>query len=63
MTGPRPRLHGTKGGRRGDGLRADFFRKQLDGLRRDGNYRVFADLQRGRQLPPATHVRERGRPR
>ena len=23
-----------------------FFRKQLDGLRREGNYRVFADLQR-----------------
>ncbi len=39
-----------------------FFRKQLDGLRRDGNYRVFADLQRrAGQFPHATHVRERGR--
>ena len=23
-----------------------FFRKQIDGLRREGNYRVFADLER-----------------
>ena len=38
-----------------------FFRKQLDVLRRDGNYRVFADLQRrAGAFPHATHVRERG---
>jgi 5-aminolevulinate synthase len=39
-----------------------FFRKQLDGLRREGNYRVFADLQRRRgNFPRAIHHRERGR--
>ena len=39
-----------------------FFRKQLDVLRRDGNYRVFADLQRqAGGFPQATHIRERGR--
>jgi len=38
-----------------------FFRKQLDGLRREGNYRVFADLQRhAGNFPRATHYRERG---
>jgi 5-aminolevulinate synthase len=38
-----------------------FFRKQLDGLRREGNYRVFADLQRhAGNFPRATHHRERG---
>ncbi len=38
-----------------------FFRKNLDGLRREGNYRVFADLQRrAGAFPQATHYRERG---
>jgi 5-aminolevulinate synthase len=38
-----------------------FFRKQLDGLRREGNYRVFADLQRNAgNFPRATHYRDRG---
>jgi 5-aminolevulinate synthase len=38
-----------------------FFRKQIDGLRREGNYRVFADLQRrAGSFPRATHYRERG---
>jgi 5-aminolevulinate synthase len=37
-----------------------FFRKQIDGLRREGNYRVFADLQRhAGNFPQATHFRER----
>ncbi len=37
----------------------DFFRKNLDGLRREGNYRVFADLQRRvGEFPRATHFRE-----
>ncbi len=39
-----------------------FFQKQLDGLRREGNYRVFADLQRrAGSYPRAVHHRERGR--
>jgi len=39
-----------------------FFRSELNGLRRQGNYRVFADLMRqvGR-FPTAEHVRDRGR--
>ena len=38
-----------------------FFRKQLDGLRREGNYRTFANLQRhAGSFPSATHYRERG---
>jgi 5-aminolevulinate synthase len=39
-----------------------FFRKQLDGLKREGNYRVFADLMRhAGDFPRATHVKERER--
>jgi 5-aminolevulinate synthase len=39
-----------------------FFRKQLDGLRREGNYRTFADIQRqAGAFPRAVHHRERGR--
>ena len=41
-----------------------FFRKQVDGLRREGNYRVFADLQRqaGASFPgPPTTVGAAGR--
>jgi 5-aminolevulinate synthase len=39
-----------------------FFRKQLDGLRREGNYRTFADIQRqSGAFPRAIHHRERGR--
>ena len=39
-----------------------FFRKQIDGLRRDGNYRVFADLERhAGSFPKATHHKERGK--
>ncbi len=39
-----------------------FFRKQLDGLRREGNYRSFANIQRqAGEFPRATHLRERVR--
>ncbi len=39
-----------------------FFRRELDGLRREGNYRVFADLQRrAGQFPRATYTKDRGR--
>lgn len=38
-----------------------FFRKQIDGLQREGNYRVFADLERhAGHFPRATHYKERG---
>ncbi len=39
-----------------------FFRKELDGLRREGNYRVFADLQRrAGDFPRATFTQDRER--
>ena len=38
-----------------------FFRGQLDALRREGRYRVFADLERQvGDFPKATHHRPRG---
>ncbi len=39
----------------------EFFRRHLDALRRDGNYRVFADLQRrAGEFPRATHYQGSG---
>jgi 5-aminolevulinate synthase len=39
----------------------NFFRRELDGLHRDGNYRVFAELQRqSGSFPKATHFARRG---
>jgi len=39
-----------------------FFHKQLDTLRKEGRYRVFADLERhAGAFPRATHYRSRGR--
>ena len=39
-----------------------FFKKQIDGLKREGNYRVFADLQRrAGEFPRATHQKGRAR--
>ncbi|HEX4260641.1 MAG TPA: 5-aminolevulinate synthase [Acetobacteraceae bacterium] len=39
-----------------------FFRNQIDELRQEGNYRVFADLERrAGAFPRATHHRGRGR--
>lgn len=39
-----------------------FFRKQLDGLRREGNYRTFMDMERkAGEFPRAQHHREKGR--
>ncbi len=41
-----------------------FFRNQLDGLQREGNYRVFADLERrAGAFPRATHYRDGGQRR
>ncbi len=38
-----------------------FFRRELDGLRREGRYRTFADLERhAGQFPRATHHRQKG---
>src|SRR4051812_2476531 len=38
-----------------------YFRKEVDNLRREGNYRVFADLERqAGHFPRAMHHRERG---
>ena len=38
-----------------------FFRKELDGLHREGRYRVFADLERqAGRFPTATYHGENG---
>jgi 5-aminolevulinate synthase len=38
-----------------------FFLQELSGLRREGRYRIFADLERqAGRFPLATHHRERG---
>ncbi|WP_128293886.1 5-aminolevulinate synthase [Afifella aestuarii] len=40
----------------------NFFRQELEALRHEGRYRVFADLERhAGEFPRATHYRERGR--
>ena len=39
-----------------------FFRNELDGLHREGRYRVFADLERhAGEFPKATYTRGRER--
>ena len=39
-----------------------FFRREVDGLRQEGNYRVFADLERhAGHFPRAIHHKERGK--
>ncbi|MDQ0327401.1 5-aminolevulinate synthase [Rhodopseudomonas julia] len=40
----------------------NFFRQELEALRHEGRYRVFADLERhAGEFPRATHYRDRGR--